>query len=191
MKQQAKENWILLPYLLIVGVGIARLSMSLPYNLVPIFSCLLFFAATRPRREYAIPLVALMGVDVFLTVNRYGYPLTGDFAVTWLWYVAAMMLGAGMLQSSVSVPRALIASVLTTVSFFVVSNFAVWATWGMYPKTWSGLANCYIAAAPFFRNSVVAETVSSVAIFGLAQYGQTWTTIRRMQRLLLNSCNPR
>ena len=167
MKQQANGNWILLPYLLIVGVAIARLSMSHPYNFVPIFSCLLFFAATRPRREYAIPLFALMGVDIFLTVIRYGYPLTRDHAVTWLWYLAALILGAGMLQNSVSVTRALVASLVISVSFFLASNFAVWAAWGMYPKTWSGLASCYVAAVPFFRNSIVAETVSSVVVFGL------------------------
>lgn len=181
MKKLANENWILPPYLLIAGAVVARLSMSLPYNFVPIFSCLLFFAATRPRREYPIPLIALMGVDIFLTEIWYGYPLTGDHAVTWLWYLAAMMLSARMLRGSVSVPRGLVASLLTSASFFLASNFAVWAAWRMYPKTWSGLANCYIAAAPFFRNSVVAETISSVVVFGVAQYSQVWTTTRRMQ----------
>ncbi len=37
----------------------------------------------------------------------------------------------------------------------------------MYSKTWSGLASSYVAAVPFFRDRVVAETVSSVVVFGL------------------------
>jgi hypothetical protein len=35
--------------------------------------------------------------------------------------------------------------------------FAVWVFWEFYPKTVSGLLNCYIMAIPFFRNAVVGD----------------------------------
>jgi hypothetical protein len=38
----------------------------------------------------------------------------------------------------------------------------------MYPKTLDGLGSCYIAAIPFFRNSLLSELVSSLVIFGLS-----------------------
>ena len=41
--------------------------------------------------------------------------------------------------------------------FFVVTNFAVWATGRLYPLTGSGLAACYVAAIPFFRNSLAGR----------------------------------
>jgi len=62
MKRIENRNSILLPYLLIFGAALLRLTVSHPYNFVPIFSCLLFFGANRPKRELAIPLFALIGV---------------------------------------------------------------------------------------------------------------------------------
>ena len=37
------------------------------------------------------------------------------------------------------------AALVTSISFFLISNFAVWAVGGMYPKTLPGLAACYVA----------------------------------------------
>jgi hypothetical protein len=67
------------------------------------------------------------------------------------------------------------------VGFFLASNFTVWAEWGMYAKTFSGLGACYIAALPFFRNSVVSETFFSVLIFGISGYYRVFLPARRMQ----------
>jgi len=181
MKRLETKKLFVLPYLLIFGAAILRLTVSHPYNFVPVFACLLFFGANRPRREFAIPLLALVGVDIFLTTHRYGYALTADHAITWIWYLAAALLGATMLRSSQSSPRVLGTSLLTSVSFFLASNFAVWATWGMYAKTLGGLGTCYIAAVPFFRNSLLSETTFSLLIFALAKYGAAYIPARRMQ----------
>jgi hypothetical protein len=35
--------------------------------------------------------------------------------------------------------------------FFIVTNFAVWASKSLYPATASGLAECYARALPFYR----------------------------------------
>jgi hypothetical protein len=181
MKRIENRNSILLPYLLIFGAALLRLTVSHPYNFVPIFSCLLFFGANRPKRELAIPLFALIGVDIFLTIHQYGYQLTSGHAVTWMWYLAVLILGAGMLRNSISTPRVIGASLLASVSFFLVSNFTVWAEWGMYPKTFSGLGICYAAALPFFRNSLVSETTFSLLIFGISRYSEAFMPARCMQ----------
>jgi hypothetical protein len=181
MKQFESRNLFILPYLLIFGAAILRLMVSHPYNFIPIFACLLFFGANRPKREFAIPLLVLVGVDIFLTTHWYDYPLTGGHIVTWLGYLAAAMLGAGMLRNSPSVGRAATASLLVSVGFFLASNFTVWAEWGMYAKTFSGLGACYIAALPFFPNSVVSETFFSVPIFGISGYYRVFLPARRMQ----------
>ena len=41
--------------------------------------------------------------------------------------------------------------------FFLISNFAVWAAWEMYPKNFSGLMTSYTLAIPFFRNAVEGD----------------------------------
>jgi hypothetical protein len=116
-----------------------------------------------------------------LTTHHYGYSLTGSQAVTWLWYLAVVIFGADVLHNSLSVGRAVGAALLATVSFFLASNFAVWAEWGMYAKTNSGLEACYIAALPFFRNSLVSETAFSALIFGICKYSQAFKPARHVQ----------
>ncbi|MGA9073184.1 MAG: DUF6580 family putative transport protein, partial [Candidatus Sulfotelmatobacter sp.] len=55
----------------------------------------------------------------------------------------------------------------SSVSFFLISNFAVWAAWTeMYPKTLNGLMMSYAAGIPFFRGTVASDLFFSVAMFG-------------------------
>jgi hypothetical protein len=181
MKRLAPGSSIVLPYLLILAVALLRLAVSQPYNFVPIFSCLLFFGACRPAREFVMPFFVLVGVDIFLTTHQFGFALTAGHAVTWLWYLGALFLGAIVLGRSNSTGRVLGSSLLVSVSFFVASNFTVWAEWGMYPKTWAGLGACYVAALPFFRNSIVSETICSVALFAIVRHCAALATARRME----------
>lgn len=157
----------ILPYLLVIGVALFRIELIDPLSVAPVFSCLLFFAAMRPAREFILPLSLLVGVDIFLTTHLYGYPITLDAVVTWTWYLIAMLLGAGLLRSSRSWQRVAGCSLLASVSFFLVSNYAVWAVWQMYPRTVAGLETCYVAALPFFRNSLTSELFLSLLFFGL------------------------
>jgi hypothetical protein len=181
MKRLTIGDSILLPYLFVLTVALLRLETSHPLNFVPVFTSLLFFGACRPAREFAMPLLGLVGVDIFLTMHRYGFALTSGHAVTWIWYLGAMFLGGAMLGRSISTGRVLGASLLASVGFFVVSNFTVWAEWGMYPKTLGGLGACYVAALPFFRNSIVCETVCSLAIFAVIRYSEGVVLARRLQ----------
>lgn len=170
MTRLIKNGSMSLPYVLIIGVAFARLIASHPDNFIPIFSCILFFGAARPKREFPIPLFALVGVDIFLTLHKYAYPLDSSHVVTWMWYLAVILLGGALLRDSKSVPFAIGTSLAASVSFFLASNFAVWAAWNMYPKTWSGLGACYVAALPFFRNALTSETIFSLVIFGIRRY---------------------
>lgn len=173
---------ILIPYLLVVAVAAARLTFSHPFNLIPVFSVLLFFGACRPVREFGIAVLGLIGLDIFITTHHYGYRLTADQALTWMWYLVAVSAGAVLLSEKISLFRIAGSTVFASISFFVVSNFGVWFEWNMYPKTLSGLASCYVAAIPFFRNSVVAELLCSILLFSLARYRQTLIVNARLKR---------
>jgi hypothetical protein len=182
MKKLYIGGSILIPYLLVAAVAVARLTFTHPYNLIPIFSALLFFGACRPVREFGIAVLGLIGLDIFITTHHYGYRLAADQALTWMWYLVAVVLGALALSEKISMRRIVGSSLFASISFFVVSNFSVWFEWNMYPKTLSGLAACYVAAIPFFRNSVVAELVCSVLLFSLARYSQSLIAGARLER---------
>lgn len=159
---------IAIPYLLVALAGLLRLELSHPYNAIPVFSILLFFGALRPRKEFLLPLAALTGIDVFLTVHQYGYPLVFSSFLPWAWYGMVMLLGAGALRGRRSLRRVAASTLLASISFFLASNFAVWAGWQMYPRTFSGLVSCYVAALPFFRNNIVSELACGLLVFGLS-----------------------
>lgn len=132
----------------------------------PVAAALLYFGARAPRKQFWVPLALLAGSDVILTKFHYGYPLTADHFVTWAWYVAALFIG-GFLRSDSKALRVGIASLSASVSFFVISNFSVWAVWNMYPKTLGGLVECYVAAVPFFRNTLAGDLFFSAVLFGI------------------------
>jgi hypothetical protein len=165
MKRLAIGKLTFLPYLLILAVAIVRLSANHPYQFVPIFTCLIFFGACRPKHEFGIAVLGLIGLDIFVTTHHYNYALTPDHVITWMWYLGAVNLGALTLGNAVTMRRVLGSSLSASISFFVVSNFAFWVNWTMYPKTLGGLATCYIAALPFFRNSIFAEVAGSLLIY--------------------------
>jgi hypothetical protein len=176
MKLFEDRKRLVLPYVLIIGVALLRLESGHPFHFVPIFSCLLFFAAMRPLGEFVLPLAVLIGVDIFLTTHQYGYPLTSDDLVTWSWYLIALLLGAGILRNTRSLWRVVGSTLLASVSFFLASNFSVWCTWTIYPKTLSGLGICYVAALPFFRNGLTSELIFSLLLFGLGSYARGTVT---------------
>jgi len=157
-------------YLLIALAAVLRLAVSAPLNVVPVFSCILLFGAARPRREAWIPLAALIGVDVYLTTRYYHYPVSIDQAVIWVWYAVVMLLGSATVRRTRAIGHGVWAALAASAGFFLISNFAVWASWNMYPRTLPGLAMCYGAALPFFRNNLISETVCSAVIFSVWKY---------------------
>jgi hypothetical protein len=58
--------------------------------------------------------------------------------------------------------------------FFVISNFGVWWSGGIYPRTSAGLVECFVMALPFFHQTVLAQLVFG-AIF---VYGFYWFEAR-------------
>jgi hypothetical protein len=111
---------------------------------------LLFFGARGPRKHLWIPLLLLAGCDFALTKFVYGYPYSLDHVATIGWYGAVLAIGT-LLRENGRPLRIAGAAVGSSVGFFVVSNFAVWLAWNMYPHNLSGLFACYAAAVPFFR----------------------------------------
>jgi hypothetical protein len=156
-------------YLLLVLAVFSRVVPFPGMNFTAVGAGLLYFGARRPLREMALPVLALMGTDYYLTVFAYHYPFhTSAYLITWAWYAAVAVLGRILLSKQVTVPRVIGGPVLASTSFFVISNYAFWAMGGpMYPHTMAGLGACYVAALPFYRNDLLSTTVITVVAFGV------------------------
>lgn len=156
-------------YLLIL---VAVLSRLLPHpewlNFTAVGGALLYFGARRSWSEMQAPLAALIVTDYCLTVFTYHYAFVWTaYLTTWAWYVAAMALGHILLHARTTFMRVAAGVVLGPTSFFVVSNYAVWAGSAMYPRTWAGLAACYVAAIPFYRNDLASTAIVCALAFGV------------------------
>jgi hypothetical protein len=60
------------------------------------------------------------------------------------------------LKQNKSLANTLKLSILSSLLFFVITNFGVWLTCSIYPATPSGLMLCYVAALPFLANNLIA-----------------------------------
>src|SRR2546423_8279124 len=152
----------MLAYIFVL-LAVAVRFTSHPWHFTPVAASLLFFGAYRSRRELWFPIALLAASDVLLNRLVYHYPLSWDLVVTWTWYAAALGLGAG-LRGRIKPLWIMGSAAATSVSFYVLSNFAVWAAYDMYPKTLSGLMTCYAMAIPFFRGTLAGGLAVSALL---------------------------
>jgi len=153
--------------LLFVLFAIAvRIDPSHILSFTPVGAALLYFGARGPRKLVWLPLTLFAATDVYLTLYQYHYSVTADQYVSWVWYAGILMLGY-LLRRNVGPMQVFGASLATAISFFLVSNFAVWAVWPTYPHTMAGLMECYTMGLPFFRRELVSDVLFSAVFFGL------------------------
>jgi hypothetical protein len=171
----------MLAYLVLL---LAVLSRILPHafhevswNFTAVGGGLLFFGSRmkasdseptwRTGLKLASAVAALMATDYYLTVFVYQYPFRpSGYVITWVWYAAVCLLGMGLLTKP-SVLRVVVGVLASATSFFLLSNFMVWAGGAMYPRTLAGLGDCFLAGVPFYRNDLVSTAITSGALFGL------------------------
>ena len=131
-----------------------------PPNFTPIGAMALFSGAYLGRRAVAFvaPLGAMLLSDTVL----------GFYSGMWVTYlaVALIVLVGWVALSRVSVLRVAAAALASSIVFFVVSNFGTWALSGMYPHTAAGFSACYVAAIPFFQNTVAGDLFYATLLFG-------------------------
>jgi hypothetical protein len=58
------------------------------------------------------------------------------------------------------------AAFASSILFFVLTNFGMWLFSGLYPLTLEGLVACYVAAIPFFQNTVAGDLFFTALLFG-------------------------
>ena len=153
----------MLAYLFVL-LAVAVRFLPHPWMFTPVAGSLLFFGARGSHRQLWVPLVLLAASDVILTKLVWAYPFSWDHFVTWAWYAAILWLGTSLRGNS-KPWRVIGAALASSISFFVLSNFAVWACWNMYPKNLSGLMLSYAAGLPFFRHALEGDVLFTLAMF--------------------------
>jgi len=131
-----------------------------PPNFTPIAAIALFGGASFADRRMAliVPLAGLFLSDLALGF----YPIT---AIVYGSFALIVCLGFWIRRRRTAT-RIAAAAVTGAILFFAITNFGVWAIDHLYPRTLAGLADCYIAAIPFFRNTLLSGLLYSALLFG-------------------------
>lgn len=149
---------------LFIALAVAVRFLPHPWTFTPVAAALLYFGARGSRRQLWIPFALLAASDVVLTRIVYSYVFSWDHLVTWAWYAAILWLGT-TLRNRATPLRVIGAALASSISFFLLSNFAVWACWDMYPKTLAGLMTSYSLALPFFRHALEGDLFFTCVMF--------------------------
>tara|TARA_B110000046_G_scaffold114339_1_gene121584 strand:- start:17 stop:466 length:450 start_codon:yes stop_codon:yes gene_type:complete len=132
---------------------LCRLLPHLP-NFSPITAIALFGGLyfSNKTMAYLVPLFIMALSDLFLGFHSISVVVYAAFLVV-------SFIGTQTKKPSV------FTILLSSISFFIITNFGVWLIG--YPKTWTGLVECYTLALPFFRNSLLGDFFySGVMILG-------------------------
>ncbi|MBL4577497.1 MAG: hypothetical protein JKX74_03435 [Flavobacteriales bacterium] len=156
---------------LTIIVLVAAFSRLIPHipNVTPIAAMALFGGAyfADKRMSFLVPLVAMFLSDIALSLIA-GYELfTYMRLVLYATFAGITVIGL-QLRQRVTGPRTLMVSLIASVLFFVVTNFAVWALGRgiMYPLDTAGLVLCFTAAIEFFRYTLLGDLVFVTVLFG-------------------------
>jgi Family of unknown function (DUF6580) len=151
---------------LIVALAIAARFIPGAANFSPVYAALLFGGVYLKKRDSIwFPVVLLAASDILLNTLVYSTPFYWAQSLNWVGFAAIALVG-WWLQKRLSVKNVLVASVAGPTVFFLISNFAVWLGAGMYPPTLGGLGACFVAAVPFYGNSLVSGVLFSGILFG-------------------------
>lgn len=151
---------------IVVIAALTRLAPH-PANVTPIAAMALFGGACFHGRwlAFLLPLGAMLLSDVALGLGVYGISSMKSQPVVYLCMLATVAMGR-LIHGRRSTTTIALATLASSLLFYLVTNFAVWAFGSLYPKTWAGLVACYTAALPFFRNSVAGDFTFAAVLFG-------------------------
>lgn len=143
----------------------------LPWNFTPVEAMALFGGAYFANRRLAIlvPLAAMAVADVVIALS-----LPADQVRDWagmapiIYACIALTAFAGFALRGRTKPlNVVVAAIASATGFFLVTNFFVWLSSGMYAASVSGLAACYVAALPFYQyGSLPGTLLWSALLFG-------------------------
>lgn len=166
------------PISIILVASLLRLFPHLP-NFAPIGAMALFGGAYL-NKKYSITVVVaamLLSDYLLLYVNPFSaqwinlktlHPPSALFHSTTLFVYSSFLVNVligWFISRHKSIPTIIGGSLLASVQFFLVTNFAVWAM-GAYAKGIDGLLQSYIMGLPFFKYTLMGDLFYTAMFFG-------------------------
>lgn len=155
----------------VLFAALSRLLMTELPNVSPLGAMALFGGAYFSKRYLAvlIPLLALWVSDVVLNNTIYAAYFEGfswfGTPVVYLSIIMIALMGTKLLKK-IKVKNLLIASLLTSLVFFLITNLGSWWALPMYTKDITGIIAAYAAGLPFFLSTILSNLFFTAVLFG-------------------------
>jgi hypothetical protein len=161
--------------LILIGI-LLRFAPHAP-NFTPVAAIALFSGVYLGKKNALIvPLILMMVSDAALGLHNV-------VMFTWGAFLLITLLGF-ILQKKLSGIRVISFSLISSLIFFVISNFGVWLM-GWYPRTLKGLADCYFMALPFLRDFTASTVIYAAIFFGAYEFIASSIKSKKLAKVLL------
>ncbi|MFT6815675.1 MAG: hypothetical protein ACJAZ3_001585 [Sphingobacteriales bacterium] len=154
----------------IVLAIVFRLIPERPLNFTPIAAIALFAGAMLKNKKlaYVMPIMVLFATDFF-------FGLHSTMWAVYLGFILIVFIGRNHVQG-MKLQKIISGSVMGSLLFFLLTNFAVFIEGTLYPISTEGLISCFTAAIPFFKNTLTGDLVFNGVMFGTFYAYQRFTT---------------
>jgi hypothetical protein len=171
-----KSNLVILVFL-VVAAALYRAWDGRPFGFAPQIAMALFAGAVCRDKRFAFlfPVLSMLVSDLlyqFLYLQGLSN-IKGFYGGLWQNYLLIASVTIIGFYITHNKPLQIIAgSLIGAVYYFILSNFLVWIGGGLninnqpYEKSFAGLMECFTAALPFFRWSVISTLFFNGVFFG-------------------------
>lgn len=161
MNYELRNQGLKLVPIVLILLGIFARLVPHPANFAPITAIALFGGIYLPKKyAFVLPLVAVFISDWIIGFDK-----------TTILFVYGSFILSGLIglyiRNHKAVSSIITGTVLASVLFFVITNFAVWLNpISAYKKDLKGLIDCYVAGLPFYRNTLMGDLFFSGLLVG-------------------------
>ena len=151
----------------LVALGAIVRLVPHPPNFLPVGALSLYSGARlRSWQAYLIPVLVLALTDPILGMIFGFRAFTALTPFVYVSFLINVWIGRHLRETE-RFWRIGGAALVGSMQFFVITNFAVWATGHWYPHTLAGLSKCYLLAIPFFGLTLAGDIAYATVLFGL------------------------
>ena len=141
-------NNLVIPIVIILSLSLTRL-IPHPWNFTPVLATGIF-AGFYFKQFYLSLFIVIL--SMFIGDLYLGFHSTMFF--TYISLAVAVIIGLYIKHFKFT--EILFSGLVSSVCFFIITNFGAWLTLEMYEKNFTGLLQSYVMAIPFFHNTLIS-----------------------------------
>ena len=136
-----------LPIFIILALSLSRL-IPHPWNFTPMIAVSIF-SGFYFRQFFIASFIVIL--PMFIGDLYLGFHSTMIFVY--------LIVAIGFFIKSFKFKEILFSGLISSLCFFLITNFGAWLTLSMYEKNFAGLINSYVLAIPFFHNTLLSTFI--------------------------------